>query len=267
MQTAITGQTQGGYRRRGPAIACPDRVPEKASGMLTIWTVAASLMLIATAGHATNFKPPQGCRLEVTAQNRGCSVAQYFRCDADPQGDQHSAVFTREGLTYQAHIDAETRWLNSRDPQSGIEDQLIEDSADHASFSTLIQSGRDDFDFLTESNTGERLRHVGFDELTGNTMTIDGVELEETRFDLRTYDENGQELIHRTGQQYISRSMGRFYGGIEAQTDWTGADITTNDTPVLFSFPGEDGFGETEPKFDCDELLARIRRLQQDQPA
>lgn len=225
---------------------------------LTLLAAAAAL-LIALPATAGTFTPPQGCNLEVTAQNRGCSVTQYYRCEIDPKGHQRSAIFTREGMTHLSLIDSETRWLESTDPASGLRDLLVSDSPDHASFSTLLAEGRDEFDFWTVSSTGERLHHVGFDELTGKIVTIDGVELEETRFELITYDEAGEELIRRSGQQFISRAMGRFYGGIEHRSDWTGIRKNTNESPVLFSFPGEKGFGDTTPQFDCDQLMTQLQ--------
>lgn len=224
--------------------------------------ILAAALLVATglpARAGTPFAPPQGCRLEVTVQNRGCTVTQQYRCEADAAGDQRGAVFTRDGLVYQSHIDAETRWLRSTNLPTGLEDVLVEDSADHASFSTLLREGRDDFDFWTRSNSGESLNHTGFDELTGRKLVVDGIELEETRFELTTKDADGRELLRRTGQQFLNRAMGRFYGGAEQISDWTGEMRNTNDTPALFSFPGEEGFGDTEPKFDCDQLMAQLR--------
>lgn len=220
--------------------------------------MVAMLALSALPGHAATFTAPQGCKLEVTVQNRGCTVSQYYRCSADPEGHQRSAIFGQDGLTHTSRIDAETRWIESSDPQSGLEDRLIEDAADHASFSTLIETGRDDFDFWTESNSGERLHHVGEDMLTGETVTIDGIELEQTRFRLTTRDAAGEVLITRDGQQFINRAMGRFFGGIETQADWTGERRETNDSPVLFHFPGEVGFGDTTPQFDCDQLMTQL---------
>ena len=87
--------------------------------------------------------------------------------------------------------------------------------------------------------------------------TIDGVPLEVTRFELTTYSEAGDVLIQRKGQQFISRAHGRFYGGIETSTDWTGAVQESNDSPVTFSFPGQTGFGVTKPEYDCDLQMVR----------
>lgn len=228
------------------------RIALAAAGLLTLFAGGAE------TAQAAGFATPQGCKLEVTVQNRGCSVGQYYRCSADPEGHQRSAMFGQDGLTHQSRIDAETRWIESSDPDTGLEDTLVEEARDHASFSTLLETGRDDFDFWTISDTGERLHHVGEDVLTGETVTIDGVELEKTRFRLTTSDAGGDVLITREGQQFISRSMRRFFGGIERQRDWTGEHRETNDSPVLFSFPGEPGFGETTPQFDCDQLMTQL---------
>lgn len=224
-----------------------------------ITAAALAAALAPLPGFSGTFTPPPGCRLEVTVQQRGCSVLQQYRCDSDAAGDQRAAVFRREGLVYLSQIDAETRWLHSTQLPEGIEDVLVEDSADHASFSTLLHEGMDEFDFMTRSNLNETLRFIGHDRLTGRKRVIDGVELEETRFLVTSYDEAGRSLIQRSGQQFINRAMGRFYGGIEESFDWTGETRNTNDTPVLFSFPGEEGFGDTEPKFDCDEMIAQAR--------
>lgn len=240
-------------RSRAVAAACP----RPARG-LAGWLALGLALLAAWPGQAANFVPPQGCRLEATVQNRGCSVVQYYRCEADAAGDQRSAVYGKDGLTHLSRIDAETRWVESSDPNTGLADYLVEESRDHASFRALLETGRDDFDFWTESNTGERLRNVGQDVLTGETVVIDGQELELTEFRLKTFDATGQLLIERSGQQFVSRTTGRFYGGIETQTDWTGQRLDTNDSPVTFAFPGEAGFGDTTPQFDCDQLLTQL---------
>lgn len=221
---------------------------------------ALALILIAAAGPAGAaglFAPPEGCRLEATVQNRGCTVGQQYRCDADPEGWQHLAIFDEDGMTHISTIDAETRWVESVDPETGLTDTLEDGAGDDASLTTLIETGRDDFDFWTVSNAGERLHHVGHDVLTGKTVTIDGVDLDETRFELTTHSDSGEVLIERQGQQYISRAMRRFYGGVETSRDWTGANERSDDSPVIFSFPGETGFGSTTPQFDCDMMMTQ----------
>lgn len=223
-----------------------------------IFILGAGLALATPAAAlSATFTPPAGCHLELTVQNRSCTVSQHFRCDSDPQGDQRTAVFAKDGLVYLSRIDAETRWVESSNPNTGITDRLVDDARDHASFSELLRTGRDDFDFWTESDTGEKLHHKGFDLLTGEKVSIGGVELEKTEFELVTTGSDGQVLITRKGQQFISRSFGRFYGGIESQSDWTGEQRQTNDSPVRFIFPGQPGFASTTPQFDCEQLMTQ----------
>lgn len=216
-------------------------------------------LVLALPAAAAEFTPPAGCTLTMTVQQRSCTVAQHYSCSADAAGDQWVAYFTQQGLVYQSRIDAETRWMESTDLVSGITDTLEPEAADHASLSTLLATGRDDFDFWTVSDSGERLRHIGHDELTGTT-TIDGVTLDTTRFELETFSAEGDLLIRRTGTQFVSRETGRFYGGLETATDWSGEVSETNDTPVTFARPGEAGFGSTDPQFDCDQMMVQAGR-------
>lgn len=221
-------------------------------------------LILVSPAQAGNFTPPNGCRLEMTVQLRSCVVAQQYRCSSDQPGDQRVMYFGKNGPSYMSLIDRETRWLESEDMVSGLKDYLEEGGADDASFSTLLETGRDDFDFWTRSNSGERLHHQGHDELTGETVVIDGQSLEVTRFELTTRSESGEVLIRRSGQQFVSRQQGRFYGGVERSEDWTGQARTTNDSPVLFAGPGQPGFGETTPQFDCEMQMVGLDRLLQE---
>lgn len=233
-------RTLPGLRNLGPRNLAPAAI------------MAALLTISALPVQAANFTPPQGCKLEVTVQNRSCTVSQHYRCSSDPAGDQWVTYFSREGATYQSRIDRETRWMESTDLRSDLTDTLEEGASDDASFSGLLETGRDDFDFWTNGSNGERLHYVGHDELTGEKVQIDGVALEVTKFQLTTFNDQGEQLILREGQQFISRSQGRFFGGIESSEDWTGAKENSDDSPVTFSFPGQPGFGSTVPEYDCD---------------
>ncbi len=232
---------------------------EAPHGMLAMGLGAAVLIaaaLTVSQARAGNFMPPSGCELKITVQNRGCTVGQHYVCAADAPGDQHVVYFDKEGPSYHSKIDVETRWLESSDLTTGLTDTLLSTAADPASFSTLLRTGRDDFDFWTESSNGERLRHVGEDLLTGEKVEIDGVALELTRFQLKTFGADGQLLIESRGQQFINRDHGRFYGGVERSEDWSGEIRDDDDSPVTFAFPGDAGFGATDPVFDCEMMMA-----------
>ncbi|MRX50959.1 hypothetical protein GI374_10975 [Paracoccus sp. S-4012] len=218
--------------------------------------LAVVLCALALPTSAQVFTPPAGCTLDMTVQERSCNVANHYHCEADAPGDRRVLYFGEGGIPrYHSRIDAETRWIWSEDPESGLVDELVEDSPDHASLTTLLETGSDDFDFWTRSNRGEMLRHTGRDELTGETRVVDGITLDVTRFRLTTSDESGAVLIRREGQQFVSRDHRRFYGGSETSSDWTGEAGRSDDTPVLFAFPGEAGFGSIQPQFGCQMLM------------
>jgi hypothetical protein len=225
---------------------------------LTTSAFAAVALTATLPAQAATFSPPPECTLQVTVQNRGCSVSQYYICDADPEGYQRSAIFGKDGLFHLSTIDKETRWIESQSPATGIVDTLVDDAKDEASFSGLLETGRDDFDFSVRSSDGLVMHQKGYDVLTGETVDIDGQTLERTQFELTTRGPDGAIFIQRRGTQFISREFGRFYGGIESRTDAAGEQTKSNDSPVLFSFPDEDGFGDTTPQFDCDQLLTQI---------
>ena len=226
--------------------------------------ILGAALLTFSPAHAADFQPPQGCQLKMTVQLRGCVAAQHFVCSADNPGDQWVTYFDQEGARYSSRIDAETRWMESINLRNGIVDILEPEAEDHASFSTLMKTGRDDFDFWTRSISGERLRNIGEDRLTGETTVIDGVPLQLTEFQMRVFSETGDLLIESNGQQFVNADHGRFYGGVEESRDWTGEHRETDDSPVTFAMPGEAGFGSTEPVFDCDMQMVMSRPFADD---
>src|SRR5690606_12988836 len=86
--------------RRNPSAAMRLHTVPGRSAPLTLAVLGAILTLPPLPGHAATFTPPQGCRLEVTVQNRGCTVSQIYRCESDPKGDQRSTIFNEDGPTH-----------------------------------------------------------------------------------------------------------------------------------------------------------------------
>jgi hypothetical protein len=204
------------------------------------------------------FKAPEGCEVFATVQARQCQVHQLYRCSGDAAGDQWMASFDGQGLFYLSRIDSETRWVESVSIESGDVRTLGPDPADPASFTTLLATGRDDFDFTTINSAGEVRRYVGEDRLTGKTRVIDGVALEETEFDSKTYDEGGTMLDESTGQQFIHRAWRRFFAGRETFVTSEGEKIVTDYPPVTFAFPGDKGYLATRPEYDCEAVTASL---------
>jgi hypothetical protein len=220
--------------------------------------LALGLWPLPVLAGADLFVPPSGCQVYATMQARQCQVHQLYRCSGDPAGDQWMASFDGQGLYYLSRIDSETRWVESISAESGDVRTLGPDPADPASFTTLLATGRDDFDFTTINSAGEVRRYVGFDELTGEKVIIDRVGLEKTRFQSKTYDMSGTLLDESSGQQFIHRDWRRFFSGSEDFVTAQGETISTSQPPVKFAFPGDKGFLSTRPDYDCDVVTARL---------
>lgn len=224
--------------------------PERMSAALTLLVIACAAPALA----AGSFQPPEGCTAYVTVQHANCQVSHHYRCNSDAAGDQWAVYAGSDGPYYQSRIDVETRWMESFDLFSGESDRIGAES-DPASFSTLLVTGRDDFDFSTEANTGEVRRHVGYDRLAGGLVRIDGVTLEGTEFELMTYAADGSLLHRRTGRQLINRDWRIFFADAERFENAFGDREDSRSTPMTFAFPGEKGFLAGMPQFGCDELM------------
>jgi hypothetical protein len=221
-------------------------------------TFAAVAALPALA--AGTFPVPEGCTAYATVQQRNCQISQHYSCEGDPRGYQWMTYLDGQGPYFSSQIDRETRWVESIDLYSGETDKL-QDETDPASFTVLLQSGRDDFDFTTIASSGEVRRYKGFDQLTGEKVTIDGVSLERTRFELTAYASDGSMIWRRAGNQLIHREWRLFYSDREEFTNTAGDRENRIDTPVEFDFPGDKGFLSSDPKFDCDVVTARAATI------
>jgi hypothetical protein len=223
-----------------------------------VTTLALMVALAAPAASAQTFTPPQGCTGFLTVQARGCKVSNHYRCDGDAPGEQWRVDFDAEGPYFLSKIDFETQWVLSVDLMSGSEQTLSPNPADPASFSGLLATGTDTYDFGQTPDSGQPTRVRGFDTLTGRKVVIDGVELEETNFELRELQADGSLLHAGRGKEYIHRAWRLFFSG---PSEWDGGDgyQPVDRSPVTFAQPGEAGFMAAKPEYDCDAQLASLR--------
>jgi len=212
------------------------------------------------------FSPPPGCTGWVTVQSRGCRVSNHYRCEADAPGDQWRADFDQDGLFFVSRIDRETQWVESFEMFPTTRQVLLPDPADPASFSTLLSTGTDTFDFGLAEDGGPQTVVRGFDRLTGRSVTIDGVTLEETEFDYTETAPDGSIVQKARGNEYIHRDWRIFLSGI---SQWESPDGTrpVDGTPRQFVFPGEPGFFTTRPIFDCDATMSGLENEAGPMPA
>lgn len=208
-------------------------------------------------GQSDNIALPAGCTAYVTIQKRGCNVSHLFTCEGDPEGYQRRIDLNEEQVVYAGIIDAETEWIESNHFLSGSTDRLAPGAPDPASLTDLIQTGQDTFEFSTISDPFGVTVYKGSDVLTGVTVTIDGVQLEETYFEVIASDPSGVELWRVKGNEYISRDWRTFLSG--SRTVTTPSDVfETDGRPVEFVFPGESGFLSARPRHDCGVMLSRM---------
>ena len=230
---------------------------------MNVLRIIAGPMLVAfaaglgmPAAAQNTFDLPAGCEAYASAQLRSCEVMHFFRCENDPSGHQQSATFDQTGMTFVSRIDTQTQWIESFSLRSGIQENLEETPIDPANFDELLETGIDTFDFKTQSPQVGATHFTGFDQLTGRSITIDGVELLETENNVTAYGNDGNILWQAQGNEYIHPTWRRFFPGTAAVTA-DGNTFDTDESPVEFDFPGDPGFLSVNPKFGCDAVMSR----------
>ena len=221
---------------------------------LAIPLVLPASMASAQDGPAT-FSLPVGCTAYLTVQNKNCQVDHHFTCEADPAGHKKRASLDEQGMTYLGTIDDETQWISSYRPVSNYSERLAQFPTDPASLTQLIETGRDTFDFVTLSNEIGETRYVGSDELTGRTVVIDDVALQETKYSITVFAADGAFLWSSSGNEYISADWRMFLGGTAVTTTPTD-EYERDASPVEFIYPNEPGFLSTKPKFGCGAIMS-----------
>lgn len=224
---------------------------------LALFALAAPAPAMAQA--AKTFQPPAGCTAFLTVQYAACGVAHHFTCDADPEGWQRRVDMDESGISYFGAIDAQTQWVESIHLRAGFSENLDAQNADPAAFDELLSKGVDTFDFTTSSDAVGTTRYAGQDRLTGETVEIDGVTLDQTEFAITAYAADGSEMWRSTGAEYISRDWRMFLSG-NSTTTAGGETWDTSDRPVQFIFPGEAGFLSATPTHGCGVVPSQAPR-------
>lgn len=219
--------------------------------------IAAALILSPTlaAAQARTFSLPQGCTAYLTVQSKACQVSHHFTCEGDPEGLQRRVDLDEEGVSYIGAIDAEAQWMESFHVNAGYSERLGDNPADPASFSELTATNRDSYDFTMVSDQIGTTRFVGEDTLTGEVVTIDGVTLDRTAYQIRAIAEDGTELWRAEGNEFISREWRMFLSGVSRYSTPNG-DFEDDNSPVEFIFPGDAGFLSANPKFGCGVVMS-----------
>jgi hypothetical protein len=217
--------------------------------------ILAYLTIPAAPALAGVWAVPEGCAAFMTVQAKACRVSHYYRCSQDAPGDQWRVDMDQEGPFFFSRIDNEAQWVESYDPDRQVLDPA---PADPASFSELLATGIDTWDFTVSKDDGTGNRATGYDRLTGKTSVIDGITLSQTEVEFTEYDLDGTILRRSRGNEYLHPDWRMFFAG-PGETDLCdGQWLPIDGSPVEFIFPGEDGFLASQPKYDCDALTAEL---------
>jgi hypothetical protein len=216
--------------------------------------ILACLATPATPALAGTWAPPEGCEAFMTVQAKACRVSHYYKCAADAPGDQWRVDMDQEGEFFFSRIDYEAQWVESFDPVRQVLDPA---PVDPASFSELLASGIDTWDFTLSKEDGSGSRVTGYDRLTGQTAVIDGITLQQTEVEATEYDPMGNVIRRSRGNEYLHPEWRMFFAG-PGETDLgDGQWLPIDGSPVDFHFPGDEGFLSSQPIYDCDALTAR----------
>lgn len=212
------------------------------------------LPFLATPTLAGILTLPEGCTAYLTVQGKECRVSHHYTCTGDAPGDQWRVDMDQEGPFFYSRIDREGQWVESFDP---VRQTLDPSPADPASFSTLLAEGVDTWDFTLSKDDSTGSRAAGYDRLTGQTVAIDGITLQQTEVEFTEYDRAGTVLRRARGTEYISADWRLFFAG-PGETEIDGQWLAIDGSPVDFIFPGEEGFLSSQPIYDCDALTAGL---------
>lgn len=202
---------------------------------------------------AGTWAPPEGCEAFMTVQAKACRVSHYYRCEGDNPGDQWRVDMDQEGPFFFSRINSEAEWVESFDSNRQVLDPA---PVDRASFSELMANGIDTWDFTLSKDDGTGSRAAGYDRLTGKTVVIDGISLQQTEVEFTEYDRDGTVLRKSRGNEYVNPDWRLFFAG-PGETDLgDGQWLSIDGSPVEFIFPGEPGYLATQPIYDCDALTA-----------
>ncbi len=224
----------------------------------TTVTFTATLLL-AMPAHAREFTPPEGCEVFFTVQSKQCSVSNLYRCEGYEDGAFAEAMFDGEGMSAVVTYAPGYQWQDSLYLWDNSREVLVSPAEDPIDLPTLEAEGVDTFRFTmhrTAPGEDREITIVGADMLTGETVTIDGLELDVVRTQLEILTEDGATEYQSRGIQYLSREMGLFFLGPEDVYNDGGEATPYDNSPVDFIHPGEPGFAETLPLYQCDQQKA-----------
>lgn len=225
--------------------------------------ILPALLTVAFAAPASaaDFGLPDGCDAFMTVQSKGCTVSLLWQCDVSPKGDFFEASFGPDGLETLTSYSAAYQWLDSVYTWDSSREEFLPPAKDPIELPMLLETGVDTYDFSmrrAEPDGSYNIRVVGADRLTGETRMIDGFTMDIVGTSLQITAEDGTIEYESSGYQYFSRELGHFFLGKESVIWDDGSLVDYDSAPVDIILPGEPGFADTVPLYECEQLNAGL---------
>ena len=144
------------------------------------------------------FQPPAGCEAYLTVQSAPARSRTTSAATPTPRAGSAASTWTRAASPTSAPSTARrSGW--SRSTSCPSTPRRWAPRPTRPSFSELTSTGEDSFDFVTESPEIGQTRYTGEDRLTGETVTIDGVTLDRTEYEIVATTPDGTEAWRGRG--------------------------------------------------------------------
>lgn len=224
-------------------------------GLTYLFAVALVTVAGAASAQTHRFALPAQCEAFLTVQSRECSVALFWRCKDTPKGEFTAATFGPNGMESAMRYSASYQWLDSIYTWDQSREVFTPPATDPIDSAELLNNGVDTYKFKMQRTAPGKsyvIRVSGADRLTGETTVIDGFTLDKLHTQLEIIAADGSVEYKSRGTQYYSRKLGQFFLGPETVFGADGEQTEYDGSPVDIILPGEPGFGNITPLFECD---------------
>lgn len=205
--------------------------------------------LLATPALAGTVPLPENCAGVLTVQLRQCVVEHVVQCDDLPAGEKWMFSHIPGGRFAYTRYDRNFSPLERINWVTGEIELPDGPAPDPLNIEELLETGLDTYEANFTSSLNGDTTIKGFDRLTGGEVEIDGRRLQLTEFEYVKTDQSGKVIASYSGNQFLDAELNVIFAG--SFTDRLNEAGFSNFSPMDFSLPGEAGFLNDTPRYEC----------------